>query len=116
MSRPSTLSRDTIEEMKEYRRNGFTFTEISKIVGVPNSTVRYTLKNNPSEMKPVEKTIDNHTNNTPMPPKTNNPVKASLSDFQPCDLIKHLYNPGYRIENNQLIFKQTVNLKDIINA
>ncbi|MBR6347458.1 MAG: hypothetical protein IKR80_00735 [Spirochaetales bacterium] len=47
------------------------------------------------------------------------PVKEkTLKDFQARDMIKHLYNMGYRIENNQLVclVKQAVNLKDIINS
>ena len=44
-------------------------------------------------------------------------VKLSLYNFQPRDIIKHLYNLGYRIDNNRLVclVKQPVNLKDIIN-
>lgn len=43
---------------------------------------------------------------------------ASLSDFAPRDIIKHLYNLGYRIEDNKLVcyVKQVVKLGDIINA
>ena len=43
---------------------------------------------------------------------------ASLSDFTPREIIKHMYKLGYRIENNQhvCIVKQVVNLKDVING
>lgn len=42
----------------------------------------------------------------------------TLDDFQPRDIIKHLYKLGYRIENNKLVcmVKQTVNMRDIING
>lgn len=47
------------------------------------------------------------------------PVREkTLDDFQPRELIKHLYKLGYRIEDNRLVcyVRQTVNVKDIINA
>lgn len=47
------------------------------------------------------------------------PVKEkTLNDFSPRELIKNLYDRGYRIENGRLIciVHQVVNLKDIING
>lgn len=46
-----------------------------------------------------------------------NKKPASLDDFAPRDIIKHLYNLGYRIEDNGLVcyVKQKVLLKDILN-
>ena len=45
-------------------------------------------------------------------------VEKTLSDFSPRDIIRHLYNLGYRIENNSLVCytKQIVNIKDVING
>lgn len=44
--------------------------------------------------------------------------EKTLKDFQARDMIKHLYNMGYRIENNQLVVLQKVPVKinDIING
>ena len=44
--------------------------------------------------------------------------EKTLNDFQPKEIIKYLYKLGYRIEDNRLVcyVKQTVNIKDIINA
>lgn len=47
------------------------------------------------------------------------PVKEkTLDDFPPRELIKNLYERGYRIENGKLIciVHQVVNVKDIING
>ena len=47
------------------------------------------------------------------------PVKEkTLDDFSPRELIKNLYDRGYRIENGRLIciVHQVVNIKDIING
>lgn len=45
------------------------------------------------------------------------PAKT-LKDFSPRDMIKHLYDLGYRIENNRLVCiqKAYVKLEDIING
>lgn len=44
--------------------------------------------------------------------------QKSLSDYTPREMIKHLYNLGYRIENNEIVCiqKVKVNIKDIING
>lgn len=47
------------------------------------------------------------------------PVKEkTLDDFSPRELIKNLYDRGYRIENGRLIciVHQVVNVNDIING
>lgn len=139
VGRHSVFSDATVAEMKEYRKAGFTYKEIAEFVGAKESTVssyfshRCTLEERTSEKNHSERKtpkmeiipkfqeiIDNHnhTKEASMPPKTNSIPKASLSDFQPRELIKHLYNLGYRIEDGKLVclVKQTVNLKDIINA
>ena len=45
-------------------------------------------------------------------------MEKTLNDFTPREIIKNMYERGYRIENGELvcIVKQRVNLKDIINA
>ena len=48
---------------------------------------------------------------------SNAPVrKAMLSDFSPREIIKYLYNLGYRIEDNQIVFyqRQVVNIKSVL--
>lgn len=135
--RKSVFSEETVKEMKEYRKAGFTYREIAEIVGAKENTVAsyFTHRCTVEERTPKKKekksisdtlkkemfnqykqTINNNTKETAMSPKTNTATKNTLNDFQPRDLIKHLYNLGYRIENNQLIVKQTVNIKDIING
>jgi len=50
-------------------------------------------------------------------PQAEKQKSPSLDDFAPRDIIKHLYNLGYRIEDNGLVcyVKQKVLLKDILN-
>ena len=42
--------------------------------------------------------------------------KLQLSDFEPREMIRYLYNLGYRIRNNKLVFvKETVvNMKAVL--
>ena len=54
----------------------------------------------------------------PLPEQERNLVKVPrLSDFSPRQMIKHLYDLGYRIEDNRIVFikKEYVNIKSIIN-
>ena len=45
-------------------------------------------------------------------------MEKTLKDFKERDMIKYLYDRGYRIEDNRLVcyVKQTVKLNDIING
>lgn len=127
LGRPSVFTPETIEEIKEYRKAGFTYSEISKIVNIKESTIRtyfcqnhITTKNETGkDTTPVheDKPVINSTVSV-MPPKADTSSKPTLKDFQARDMIKYLYNLGYRIEDNKLVcyVKQTVNVKDIINA
>ena len=42
--------------------------------------------------------------------------KLQLSDFEPREMIKYLYNLGYRINNNKLVFvtEKVVNMKAVL--
>lgn len=46
------------------------------------------------------------------------PIVEKIRDMSPREMIKKLYDLGYRIENNQLVcyVKQTVQVRDIIGA
>ena len=46
-----------------------------------------------------------------------NRLKPQLSDFKPREMIKYLYDLGFRIENNEIVYyeKRKVKLEDIIN-
>lgn len=62
----------------------------------------------------IEKT--NQINEKPM--TTQSTKEKSLNDFMPREIIKHLYNLGYRIEDGKLVcyVRHNVNVKDIINS
>lgn len=56
-------------------------------------------------------------NPVPTPPHSENaPAPKPTSTMTPREMIKALYDMGYRIENNQLVcyVKQVVKIKDVI--
>lgn len=97
---------DTVNALRE---RGVTCEEIGKTLNIPVGTLRRKMY----ERRIVEKqTVVRPTAISPAPAK-----EKTLSDFQPREIIKHLYKLGYRIENNGLyvITKQQIKLADIIS-
>ena len=100
-------------KMMQMRYEGKSFAEIAEAVGRLESAVtkRFDYKN--KEYKEFKIKMLQKTPVTTIPPK-----EKTLADFSPRDIIKHLHNLGYRIENNQLVYysKQYIKLNDIING
>ena len=138
---PYLFSQQTIEEMLEYRKSGFTFKEIAEIVGYKEKSIKnwfcrnYTreereqmasqnpkihVRRNSLETTPetVTEIVNQMIQSTQPAPVQSQPKEKTLKDFQARDMIRHLYNMGYRIENNQLVVLQKVPIKinDIING
>ena len=122
MSKAAYLTKEEKALAVLWRKQGKSCISIAEALGRSRSCIsRYFqhVKENPAllpdlmkEQHPAEKPeIVNE------PTMKDDNVKPSLNDFPPRDIIKHLYNLGYRIENNRLVclVKQPVNLKDIIN-
>ena len=128
-------------ELKSYLKDGFSYDEIAELMGrtkisVSNYAKRrgWGIRQNKQKFPAdVQKKIDaikeqpsvsDSTSDSSKPKQWNTftpsaPVKEkTLKDFPPRDMIKYLYDMGYRIEDNKLVclVKQVVNLKDIINA
>ena len=126
-----------ISELKGYLRDGLTQTEIAELMGRSfNSITKYCQKHGLGSCKmkqkfpaDVQAKIDKvkempETSQNSLPKNWNSftpsaPAKEkTLKDFQARDMIKYLYDLGYRIEEGKLVcyVKQAVNVKDIINA
>jgi len=119
-----------ISELKSYLKDGLTQTEIAELMGRSfNSITKYCNKHGLSSRKMkqnfpanVQAKIDNVVEKKEVPTTivvSSTPVKEkTLKDFQARDMIKYLYDLGYRIEDGKLVcyVKQAVNVKDIINA
>lgn len=88
-----------------YYNDEMTAAEIAEITGRTTSAIKQVVMKNRRDEKDA-------------PPKEN-PVKIheNREQLTPREMIKALYDMGYRIENNQLICyqKQVVKLQDIIN-
>lgn len=142
MGRPALFNQKTIEELLDYRKSGFTFREMAEITGHNEKSIKNWFYRNYSlderkEMVKLSPRLSNHVikkgnkTETPVEQIVNEMIQSSqikpvqpqqkektLKDFQARDMIKYLYDLGYRIEDNKLVcyVKQTVNVKDIINA
>lgn len=130
-----------IAEIKSFLKDGLTYDEVAELTGRSKKAItnlasrqgwtngRYKsdatdasswdtiLKTQETELPFAEntKTLDEIKQETPTPVK-----EKTLADFRPRDIIKHLYNLGYRIKGSDwrlvCTVEQTVNLKDIING
>lgn len=104
-----------ISEMVEMFNQGATFAEIAELVG--RSTTAVQNKMNDLGYYAKKKALQG---TRPMEPETvlvegKTLVKMkTLDDYPARDLIKNLFDRGYRIENNKLyyIHKKEVNLAD----
>lgn len=128
MPRGKDYTTTELAEIKGYLKDGCTHAEIGELMGRSKKAIeqlvlhqgwtRGRFKESSDNSVPVWKTTivetqEEFKKNEPAPVK-----EKTLFDFQPRDMIRHLYNLGYRIEDNKLvcIVKQVVNVKDIING
>jgi len=136
MARYPLWTKEEEAELKGYLKDGFSYEEIAELMGRTKISVSNHAKQKgwgPRQiMQKFSANVQEKINNVKEPVITDNSKPAqrnefipsahvkekTLKDFQPRDIIKHLYDLGYRIEDGKLvcIVKQTVNLKDIINA
>lgn len=99
-----------LDEMHQLRRQGATFKDIAAMFNRTERAiqVKFWELGWVNERKPTETSQESK------------PVaearKPTLDDFLPRDMIKHLYNLGYRIKNNKLIHvhEQVIDIKKIL--
>ena len=98
------------ETVDALRERGVKWKEIEATLNIPHGTLTAAFS------RRREKSGESETKTSAAPAVI---VKEkTLDDFQPREMIKHLYKLGYRIEDNGLyvITKQQVKLGDIING
>ena len=99
-----------MSEIVKLRKEGYTSGEISELTGIPRGTITARL----SRMNAIA-------NSHEVEAKEIKPVaqqkEKTLNDFQPRELIKHLYNLGYRIKDNSLYVMtlQKVNIQSVLS-
>lgn len=118
MARGKFYTTTELAEIKGYLKDGCSYEEIAELMGRSKKSIENTIQrqgwtrgrfnNNAVELPVQKQTI---VEQTPVKEKT-------LKDFPAREMIKYLYNLGYRIEDNKLVcyVKQAVNVKDIING
>ena len=102
----------TVEEIftiAEMKRNGATAREIAEKLGRTPKAISLYL------MHQRQKFGQSAPTRTDKEPKEVQPAVApkakTLEDFPPREMIKHLYNLGYRIEGDELWFVQKTRVK-----
>lgn len=106
-------TQEELEQMREMRKQGATYKEISDMFGRTENSVMVKFssmgwsKANRTQAEPPKEI-------TTVPDKLVR--KLQLSDFEPREMIKYLYNLGYRIKNNKLVFvtEKVVNMKAVL--
>lgn len=128
MGRGKDYTTNELAEIKGYLKDGYSQEEIAELMGRSKKSIQNTIlrqgwtrgrfRESSDNAVPVWKTTVVETEqelkkNEPVPVK-----EKTLSDFTPREIIRHMYNLGYRIEDNKLVcvVKQVVNVKDIING
>ena len=120
-----------IEEIKGYLRDGLTYAEVGELMSrtkksISNLATRMGWTNGrlggnqlKSGRLPANRESLLEKSEPVIEQKQEVQVKEkTLKDFPAREMIKYLYNLGYRIEDNKLVcyVKQAVNVKDIING
>ena len=103
---------DELNQMRQLKSEGASYDDLAKMF---NRSAR-ALQVKFSELGWVKQNREE----TCSPAKSEEKVvkQKTLNDFQPRDMIKHLYDLGCRIRNNKLVFEyvQVVNMKDILEG
>ena len=102
MNTKNTYSQEDLEKIIDLHKNKkLSYRQIAEIMGRSHSSITNFMARQKGNTFAIQKLS-----------------KRSLGDYSSREMIKHLYNLGYRIENNGLVCiqKVTVNIKDIING
>lgn len=109
-------SQEEIQTILTFIKDGYSAAEISDLTGRSKgaiNTLAYKVRKGQMAILLEENEMEKTESTTKEPSTT--PNKTNMT---PRDMIKALYDMGYRIENNQLVcyVRQTVKMSDIING
>lgn len=128
MPRGKDLTTTELNEIRSLLKEGLNYDEVAELTGrtkksVTNAVYRYKLKDNSPEVKKQEtpkqwesdivKSVIEKTNRQDTV-SIAAPKEKTLSDFPKRQIIKYLYDEGYRWDNLYCLVKQKVNINDII--
>lgn len=100
-----------MSEIIRLREVGYTTGEIAEITGIPRGTIT-------ARLSSMKANVNSHEKETQQVKQVAIPQKEkTLNDFQPRDMIKHLYKLGYRIKDNSLYVMtlQKVNIQSVLS-
>ena len=99
-----------MSEIIRLREVGYTTGEIAEITGIPRGTIT-------ARLSRVKANITSHKAEVQEIKPVVSQKEKTLNDFQPRDMIKHLYKLGYRIKDNSLYVMtlQKVNIQSVLS-
>lgn len=105
MNNKNVYTQEELDILRQMKAEGAKTKAIAELLGRSVSSI----DNKWYQLRAMDKATEQ--------PKEQRLVKIpKLEDFSPREMIKHLYNLGYRIEDNRLVLvrKDYVNIKSII--
>lgn len=111
-------TKQELDEMRQLKSQGATYEEIARMFNRSAMAVQVKFSamgwGEPRAKKDTVPTVTVAPTTAPTAPAT--AKKPSLADFQPREMIKYLYNLGYRIENNKLVYvhRQVIDIRKIM--
>ncbi len=96
-------TKDELDKMVQLKREGASYEEIARMFNRTPHAVQQKLS-----------TLGTRKDNEGSSEEA--PKRKPLDDYQPREIIKYLYNLGYRIKDNKLVFiyEQVVNMKSVL--
>ena len=122
----NSYSAEDLKLMIDLRKAGKTYAEIAHVIGRNEKAIsmKFYQMNKEAKKKGKEQTQAHAVEQKPEERKPVGVIAAGenkgmpVLQMSPREMIKKLYDLGYRIENNQLVcyVKQKVNIQDIISG
>ena len=119
MIRKSKFTPEEDENILRLKESGYTYKQISEVLTRHSKEAimnryYYIMHTNENPNREVLQPADQA---QPQPQPRQSGRKVTLHDFTPREMIKHLYDLGYRLEDGKLILvqKTVIKLGDIIN-
>ena len=117
MARGKEYTTTELAEIKGYLKDGCNYEEIAELMGRSKKSIENTvLRQGWTKGRYNDDVVEPSTQKQTIVERATVKEKT-LKDFPAREMIKYLYNLGYRIEDNKLVcyVRQAVNVKDIIN-
>lgn len=120
--KPRKYTDDDVKTWIKLHDEGASYVDIAKSFGIPDGSIRSRIsyyRRQAANLQQRGQKLNDLLGSQATVEKAKTPTKeVTLSDFSPREIIKHLYDLGYRVDENGLyvieVRKNRVKLRDII--